>query len=201
MSRLVTITFALLLVALPAGAANAKEIESARVCGANQCRTVDDRDTLMTLAAGGDTKPPPKNPTGGWYEVRFTVRAEDQVDRWSVAVVPSTRHLRGYDSAVDRYIWMDMTEAAAASYRKIAAGMEPRPISSLRGLNQGPPEVIVDEVIEPPAQPAAPPAGAFPWEWVAGGLAATVLAAGAFVLARRRRRGSAPGQPGPQAAG
>ena len=74
-------------------------------------------------------------------------------------------------------------------------------MSTLRGLDQKPPGVIVDEVIEPPVQPATQPAGGFPGEWVAGGVAAIALGAGLVMLALRRRRGSAPGRPGPQAAG
>lgn len=200
MPRLATVTLALLLAALPSAAA-AKEITSARVCGATQCRDVDDRDTLMTLGAGGDAKPPPKNPTGGWYRVRFVIRAEDELHRFTFAAVPSTRHLRYYDEGSGRHAWMDMSEVAVDSYRKVAAGMEPRPISTLRGLDQKPPKVIVDEVVMPPEQPAAHTAGSFPWEWVAGGVAASLLAGGVILLARRRQRGSTPQHAGPQAAG
>ena len=203
MPRLATLTLAtaLLVVALPAGAAGAKEMESAQVCGATQCRDVDDHDTLMTLAAGGDAKPPPKNPTGGWYRVKFVISAEDELHSFTLAAVPSTRHLRYYDEGSGRHSWMDMSEVAADSYRKVAAGIEPKPVSTLRGLDQKPPEAIVDEVVMPPEQPAAQTAGSFPSAWVAGGVAAILLAAGVVLLARRRRRASARPHPGPQAAG
>jgi hypothetical protein len=197
--RLVFLALALML-ALPAVAA-AKEVESARVCGATECRDVDDHDVAMGLVSGGNAKPPPGDKAGGWYRVSVVFNAEGERHGFTMAAMPSSQTLRTYDESTGRYSWMEMAGEAIAAYDKVTPGLEPRPISTLRGRDQKPPEVIVDEVVMPPAEPAAQTAGTFPWEWVAGGVAAAALASGAALLALRRRRGSAPPHAGPQAAG
>ena len=195
MTRLALLASALLLLAVPA-AATAKEVESAQVCGATQCRDVDDHDLAMALPSSGDTKPPPEGPVG-WYRVKLVFSAEDERHSFTLAAVPATRHLRTYDEEAGRYVWMEMAGEAVGAYREVTAGLAPRPASTLRGLDQAPPEVIVDEVVEPPA-PAAD--AGFPWEWAAGGAAAALLA-GTALMTWRRRRGSWLRRPGPQATG
>ena len=91
-----------------------------------------------------------------------------------------------------------MAPEADAAYREVTAGMAARPISTLNGRNEKPPEAIVDEVVNPPAEPAsAESQSGSPGWWIAGGLVALALAAGVLVVARRRRaRHRAP--PGPK---
>ena len=195
MTRFALLTTALLLLALPATAA-AKEVESAQVCGATQCRDVDDHDLAMGIISSGDPTPPPKDPVG-WYRVKVVFSAENERHTFTLAAVPSTNHMRTYDEVAGRYVWMEMAGEATDAYREVTAGLSPRPASTLRGLDQKPPEVIVDEVVEPPA-PAADEG--FPWEWAAGGTAAALLA-GTALMTWRRRRGSRLRRPGPQATG
>jgi len=197
MKRLALLTAALLL-ALPAAVA-AKEVESAQVCGATECRDVDDHDIAMGLVSGGNSKAPPGDKAGGWYRVSLVFNAEGERHGFTMAAVPSSRTLRTYDEEGRHYSWMEMAPEAVDAYREVTAGMEARPISTLSGRNQKPPQAIVDEVVNPPAPE---PASDTPWEWIGGGLTAIALTAGAVVLARRRRRTSAPPRgAGPEAAG
>jgi len=191
MKRLALLTLAGLL-AVPAAAA-AKEVESAQVCGATQCREVDDHDVAMGLVSSGNSKAPPGDKAGGWYRVSVVFNAEGERHGFTIAAMPSTRTLRTQDEDTGHYSWMEMAPEAIDAYREVTAGMEARPISTLNGRNQKPPEVIVDEVVNPPADAAAP-ADSSPWGWVAGG-AALILAAVGVVLLVRRRRPTRPTKP------
>lgn len=188
MSRiaLLAITAALLILAPQAAA---KAITNAKVCGAGECRDVKDRTLLFAMPDSGDPTQPPRNPSGGWYRTTFEIDAEGHHERFTVAAIPGAGYVRASDQSTGRYIWMPMTDDAADAYRQVVRGLEPRPLSSLRGLDQG--------TVAP--APAPDPAGGFPWGWIAGALGATVLAAAGLVA--RRRREAAPKRPGPQAAG
>jgi hypothetical protein len=189
MSRIAAfaITAALLILAPQAAA---KAITNATVCGASECRDVEDRALLFTMPDTGDPTEPPRNPSGGWYRTQFEIDAEGHHETFKVAAVPGAGYVRASDQSTGRYVWMPMTDDAADAYRQVVRGLEPLPVSSLRGLNR--------RTVAPASAPD--PAGGFPWEWVAGALGATALAGGGLVTWRRRRE-AAPTRPGPQAAG
>jgi hypothetical protein len=200
MARLPLIAIPIVALALASPAA-AKEVAAAKVCGASDCREVKDPRLLAWLPSGGDPTDPPKHPSGGWYRVHIEIRGEGAFDRFTLAAVPGARFLRGYDDTQGRFNWMPMTAGAARVYRRVVRGLEPLPVSSLRGLDQKTPrpQVRVDEVVLPPAEPA--PSGGFPWGWVGAGLGATALGGAGLATWRRRRNRGALGGAGAQAAG
>lgn len=171
------------LATAPAGA---KEISSAKLCGADDCRMVTDGHLAMVLSAGG---PPTSGPEQArpWYRVTLTVRAEQGsgevfVDRFSIAAVPSVRLLRGVDGT-----WMQMEPGAAAGYARVTAAIEPRPPRTLPGVGEDAhlPAARVDEVVEPPD--VSRPAGKGSLAWLSkilGGLVAVGLL-GLVVTLRR----------------
>ena len=81
------------MLVVPAAAA-AKEVESAQVCGATQCREVDDHDVAMEIISTGNPKAPPGDKAGGWYRVYVVFNAEGERHRFAMAALPSTRTLR-----------------------------------------------------------------------------------------------------------
>jgi hypothetical protein len=176
----IAIGLALLLAA--AQPAAAKEVSSAKVCGANGCREVKDRSLLAALPEGGPPAPPPNRPSG-WYRATLTISAEGARDRFSVAIVPASRYIRGHGELGDGYTWMHMSDRTAGAYGRIARGLEPFPASKLRGLHQRPPAARAGQVVEPAADPGR--SGGFPWLGTLVG-AAAALAAAAVVAARRR---------------
>jgi hypothetical protein len=175
------IGLALLLAA--ASPAAAKEVSSAKVCGANGCHEVKDRSLLAALPEGGPPSPPPNRPSG-WYRATLTISAEGARDRFSVAIVPASRYIRGRGELGDRYTWMHMSDRTASAYGRIARGLEPFPASKLRGLHQRPAAARVDQVVEPPEDPGR--SGGFPWLWTLLGAGGAALVAAAVVAARRR---------------
>jgi hypothetical protein len=192
------------LLALPlaaAGPAAAKEIKSAKVCGANGCNEVKEKKSLAFLAEGGDPTDPPDHPSA-WFRATLTVGDEEHSDSWSVAVLPALRMVRSYDESRNQYVWMPISAESAKAYTRAAGGLKPFPASKLRGLEQRLPEAHVVETFDP-AGSAADDDGSFPY-WLAA-LGAVLLGAGGFVLVRRgagraRERRMEPGAPSPGAA-
>lgn len=139
----------------------AKEISSAKVCGAGECREVSDPEAATALAVG----PHPRGtdaPERGlpWYKSTLTIRAEDGgevfTDRVSVTVVPSAGLMR----AEDGFSWVTLPSESEEAYAKLTAGLTPRPARTLPGVGEDAklPVARVDEVVEPPS--AATPAPA-----------------------------------------
>jgi hypothetical protein len=108
------VTVATLALAAPAAA---KEVAAAKVCGASECRDVEERKLLAVLPSGGDPTNPPSHPSGGWYRVTITIRGEGAFDRFTVAALPDAGYLRAYDEGAGRYTWMPMIDDAARAYR------------------------------------------------------------------------------------
>jgi hypothetical protein len=181
--RRLTICIALVLSLAFASDAVAKEVTSAKVCGPAQCRETRDRADLTLFENGGGPTDPPagKSP---WYSVRMTMKIEGASDEHFTQVfVPRAGLLRGGD-ATEGYVWMALAPTYARRYRELTRGIAPYPAAKLAGT--GPPKVRVDEVVLGPHQPAAS-GGASPLPWIGGGVA--LLAAGLFLLLRRRGRG------------
>jgi hypothetical protein len=171
----------------------AKEISSAKVCGAGECREVSDPEAATALAVG----PRPRGtdaPERGlpWYKSTLTIRAEDggevSTDRVvSVIVVPSAGLMRW-----DGFTWVTLPSESKEAYAKLTAGLTPRPARTLPGIGEdAKPVARVDEVVEPPS--AATPAsdGSNVWIVALGGGVLAALMAG-LLLRIRHRRASTP---------
>src|SRR5215217_1937801 len=129
----------------------AKEISSAKVCGAGECREVSDPEAATALAVG----PRPRGtdaPERGlpWYKSTLTIPAEDRggvsTDRVSVTVVPSAGLMRWEDGAN----WVTLPSESKEAYTKLTAGLTPRPARTLPSVGEDAlPVARVDEVFCP----------------------------------------------------
>jgi hypothetical protein len=191
MKRL-TLCLALVLPLVLAGAAEAKKLVSAKVCGASGCRTVDDRDSLTALAEGGPPTGPPK--ASGFYQVDLTGRGDGERFTFTVAIVPEAGLMRGGTEA-EGYTWMPVSADAVRQFRRMTRGIEPFPAAKLAGLDVRPPEARVDEVVLPPEEPGSGGGGAPVWPWIVFGLPALGLVG--LAIARLRRPRPSPGPPEP----
>ena len=192
MKRL-TLCLALVMPLALAGAAEAKKLVSAKVCGASDCRTVDDRNSLTALAEGGPPTNPPPDATG-FYQVDLTGRGDGERFTFTVVIVPEAGLMRGGTEA-DGYTWMPVSTDAVGEFRRMTRGLEPFPAAKLAGLDARPPEARVDEVVLPPAEPDSGGGGAPVWPWIVFGIPALALLG--LAAARLRRQRPSPGSPEP----
>jgi len=179
-------------VAYPPGL-TAKEISSAKVCGAGECREVSDPEAATALAVG----PRPRGtdaPERGlpWYKSTLTIPAEDSGEvRVSVIVVPSAGLMRWEDGVT----WVTLPSESKEAYAKLTAGLTPRPARTLPGPGEDAklPAARVDDVVEPPsaATPAPASDGSNVWIVALGGGVLAALMAG-VLLGIRHRRASTP---------
>jgi hypothetical protein len=179
-------------VAYPPGL-TAKEISSAKVCGAGECREVSDPEAATALAVG----PRPRGtdaPERGlpWFKSTLTIPAEDGGEvRVSVIVVPSAGLMRWEDGVT----WVTLPSESNEAYAKLTAGLTPRPARTLPGPGEDAklPAARVDDVVEPPsaATPAPASDGSNVWIVALGGGVLAALMAG-VLLGIRHRRASTP---------
>ena len=187
-------------VAYPPGL-TAKEISSAKVCGAGECREVSDPEAATALAVG----PRPRGtdaPERGlpWYKSTLTIPAEDSGEvRVSVIVVPSAGLMRWEDGVT----WVTLPSESKVAYAKLTAGLTPRPARTLPGPGEDAklPAARVDDVVEPPsaATPAPASDGSNVWIVALGGGLLAALMAGVLLRIRHRRASTpsaAPEAPG-----
>jgi hypothetical protein len=165
---------------LPAGA-TAKELASARACGAGgDCRTISDPGRLAGMIEGAPATAP--HAGAPFYRVRMTIaHAGEEVYRFTVSYVPSSGLLLNDDDGN----WMHATPRGRRGFDRLVRGLEPLPGGRLRGIAPAP--------FEPPA-PASAPAddgGGTPWTLLAAAVAAAAIAAAA-AFALRRRPATAP---------
>jgi hypothetical protein len=184
MRRLIAIALpaALLLGAPPA--ASAKGITSAKVCGADGCRTI--HATGSGLLEGG---PPTSGPSRGEPFVRLNIRVgvPGHSERVRLLFLPRSELVLADDGET----WM--VPMARAELQAIARRVTPFAASELAksvqlaaGAATSAGQPLAPEIVNAAAQPAAPVReGGFEAWWLAP-VAAIVLAAG-FVAARRRR--------------
>jgi hypothetical protein len=170
-----------LALALPAGAA-AKEIESAEVCGASDCRSVTEHRSLVALSRAGPPAEPPK--ATAFFRVRLTMRGDGERATFPVAIVPAARLLRDGNTA-DGYRWFRVPASVVREYRRITRGLEPVPASKLSGLS--PPKARVDEVVLPPEEPETT-TSSLAWPWIVSGLAGAAVLLLAVGRLRHRPR-------------
>ena len=162
-----------LTLAMPA---HAKEVISAKVCGAARCATSRDRDLIAALAEGGDPVDPPET-VSPFFRVRLEIGEESGrvMERFWTHFVPRGELVRGSDGT-----WMPATRAYTSALKKVVdPDMEAYPASRLSELLAGDRpvpvyEAQVSEVVH------APPA-------TSGGGLNTILAiglaaAGTFVV-------------------
>ena len=163
-----------------APAAAAKEIQSARACGADGCRNVTALITETSLEGG----PPGAAPhaRAPFYVMRYTMREGPQRVRFSTIFVPSAGKIRNADGR-----WMNPPESSVAELRRAVRDITPYPAARLP--------------LPPPLPASALPASAPPARDTGGGVPvlvwALLAAAGIAALAGAARmvvlrRGSAP---------
>ena len=181
--RRTAIALTAILCLLPAAAAEGKGIAVIEVCGARDCRQVEDRGRLAEVVFAGRPSDPPDSP-GGWYRMEVAVHGDGERDLSEAVVVPSANRVRGEDGT-----WMEIDGASAKAFAKGVLGLEPRPASTLGDLKPLP--LPRAQVVEPPASPADAPA----WPWIAGAAALALAAVGAVALGLRRRRRLPPTAP------
>ena len=175
----------------------AKELSSAKVCGAGECREVSDPEAATALAVG----PRPRGadaPERGlpWYKSTLTIRAEDGGEvRVSVIVVPSAGLMRWEDG----FTWVTLPSESEEAYAKVTAGLTPRPATTLPGVGEDAklPVARVDEIVEPPsaATPAPASDGSNVWIVALGGGVLAALMAGLLLRIRHRRASTPPAAP------
>jgi hypothetical protein len=179
--RRIALPLALLLCAVAAGDAAAKEVTAVKACGPSDCRTSRDRDVIDVVQGGAQ----PSIPTGvkaPWYRLAVEIDlGSEQDEHFAMAFAPAIRMLRGGDREAG-YEWLRLSRVDTATLVKLTRGIEPFPARKLRGT--GPPAVRVDEVVVPAAHSGGSSGGASPLPWIGGAL--VLLAA---LLGARWRRG------------
>src|SRR5918998_5282496 len=124
----------LLLCLTVAAPAEAKEVLSAQVCGANGCEPSSDRALIAGLAEGGDPVDPPKA-AAPFFRVRLTVGEENGkvLDRFWTHFMPQGELIRGSDGT-----WMPATDAYTGALKKVVnPSMVAYPASRLAKLLAG----------------------------------------------------------------
>ena len=204
MTRL-TVCLTLVLSSIMTAQAMAKEVVSAKVCGASHCREVKDERSLMALAEGGPPTDPPKG-ASAFYRAELTVKGDgDDRFTFDVVLVPRAGLLRGTNDD-GTFTWMPVSDAAVAQFRRMTRGLEPIAARKLDGLGTPKlPQARVDEVVMVGDDEAAGGGGPV-WPWIAGGLGALILL-GLGLYARSRDHlglhddGNHPRLAGPQGGG
>lgn len=187
--RLAIVLLVCLTVAWPA---EAKQILSAKVCGANGCETSRDRALISGLADGGDPVHPPEA-TAPFFRVGLTVGEESGhvMDRFWTHFMPKGELIRGSDGT-----WMHAGEAYTGALKKIVTPrMDAYPGAGLAKLLAGDQPVPTHQaqassVLEPPQPPPAAEGRGIAQTTiglvVAGSLAVAALA---LVVLLRRKAG------------
>ena len=161
---------------VPAAAA-AKEVKEGTVCGASGCKTVTDKELLMSLVDGGGiTSEPPQ--AGAFYKVTIVMAAGPEEHSFETQMVPSRDALRTDDGT-----WMELPAAAKSALASVTGDeLKPFPAAGLIGAAPAP---------DPARAPvAAAESGGL--SWLEGSLVvgALILVAAGFLTFGRRRRPS-----------
>jgi hypothetical protein len=171
---------------LTPGVADAKRVETARVCGASQCFTFNRANSgnkLVLFEEWGGIRSAPSS-AAPWYRLRisFAPEGDEPVEPFTVthAYVPSADLLRVRDDGgVIR--WLEVNDDLRPVLRNVAAELEPLPAASVPGIDarRMPPAAL-------PARPQPPPArdAGTAWGWFV--LAGAGMAALAIAIRRHR---------------
>ena len=186
MRRLLAIAIpAVVLLGAPA-AAPAKGIVSAKVCGADGCRTV--HPTEEGMLGGGAPADSPARPEP-FVRIVVRVGVPDHIEPIRLLFLPRSELLLGDDGGT----WM--VPMARAELHAIARRVKPFAASELptsvplgdAAARAGSRGALAPEIVQAPSAAAATASDGLAGWWLALPGAAIVLVAG-FVLARRRRR-------------
>ena len=159
-----------------AAEAAAKGVLAAKVCGASQCRQVEDEKSLLALHEGGSPTDPPAKPSS-FYRAELTVRGDDD-ERFTfeIVLVPGAGLVRGTNDD-GSFNWMPVSDGAAAQFRRMTRGLEPIAAKELDGLRPAElPQARVDEVVVVAENTGTSASDEAPvWPWIAAGLAALFI--------------------------
>ena len=127
----------LLAVALLAPAARAKGPSFTEVCGASECRSVEDRRIRDALLGDAEQIPPPR--AGPFFTVRFLVRGKmvmghQTFDRFEASYLPSARAVRTTVEGSDP-LWRRLGPGAVRAYRRATWSLRPLPGEMHEPLN------------------------------------------------------------------
>ena len=180
----------LLLCLTVVAPAEAKEVLSAKVCGANGCETSRDRALIARLAEGGDPVDPPKA-AAPFFRVRLAIGDENGkvMDRFWTHFMPKGELIRGSDGT-----WMPAGDAYTGALKKIVnPSMEAYPASGLAKLLAGDQPVPtsqpqVSRVVAPPQPRPAADGGGITAATIGVVVAGALAVAALVLLAVRRRR-------------
>ena len=183
MRRLLAVAVpAVLLLAVPA---SAKEVLSAKVCGADGCKSIAQADER--LLAGGPEAQPPAGPEP-FVRLSMLIGVPGHHERVSLLFLPRSNLLLGGDGAT----WMhpaSMSDVPAIARRVEAFPASALPASALRvsagDARSGAP--LPAEAYGAASTASASDGGSGAW-WPAPVAAAIALAAGAMLVRRRSRR-------------
>jgi hypothetical protein len=178
MRRIATVVAGAVLL-IPAAVAEGKEVAAAKVCGATSCREVEDPERLGALPLGGTPTDPPAA-AAEWYRMEVVMGADRVRERFASAVVPSANRMRG-----DGGFWLRPGSADLKAFRELVRGLEPKPAATFGDI-EPPVRARVDEVVEPPAEPAV--SDGLAWQWIAAAAAGALAGLAVMALRLRRRR-------------
>jgi hypothetical protein len=194
-------------VSHPDASLEATEINSAKVCGASECREVSDPDAATALAVVRTRRQGGRRvfyfPRGTdplerglpWYKSTLTIPAEhggEAFNRVAVTVVPSAGLMRA-----EAGTFVTLPRESKEAYAKLTAGLTPRPARTFPGVGEDsklPVGALPPEVFEPSA--ATPGSdGSNVWIVALGGGVLVALMAGLLLWIRHRRASTPPAAP------
>jgi hypothetical protein len=140
---------AVLLVPLfTAASAAGKEVQSVKVCGADDCATASTGGVLATMMDVGPPTDPPST-SAPFYELTIAIGdGRRTFERWEASWLPSAERLLGEDGT-----WTAVSPDARVDLEQLAAGLEAYPAERLPGL----PEPAPEAAAPPPAADSGEP--------------------------------------------
>jgi hypothetical protein len=191
-------------VSYPDTSLEATEINSAKVCGASECREVSDPEAATALAVARRSSSSIVFPRGTdplerglpWYKSTLTIPAEhggEVFNRVSVTVVPSAGLMRA-----EAGTFVTLPSESKEAYAKLTAGLTPRPARTFPGVGEDskvPVGALAPEVFESPSAATPGTDGSKVWIVALGGGVLAALMAGLLLRIRHRRASTPPAAP------
>jgi hypothetical protein len=191
-------------VSYPDASLEATEINSAKVCGASECREVSDPEAATALAVARRSSSSIVFPRGTdplerglpWYKSTLTIPAEhggEVFNRVSVTVVPSAGLMRA-----EAGTFVTLPSESKEAYAKLTAGLTPRPARTFPGVGEDskvPVGALAPEVFESPSAATPGSDGSKVWIVALGGGVLAALMAGLLLGIRHRRASTPPAAP------
>jgi hypothetical protein len=191
-------------VSYPDASLEATEINSAKVCGASECREVSDPEAATALAVARRSSSSIVFPRGTdplerglpWYKSTLTIPAEhggEVFNRVSVTVVPSAGLMRA-----EAGTFVTLPSESKEAYAKLTAGLTPRPARTFPGVGEDsklPVGALAPEVFESPSATTPGSDGSNVWIVALGGGVLAALMAGLLLRIRHRRASTPPAAP------